>query len=114
MGITMRDVLYISLALGTALLYYAVRRDMIGTFSWLFLLGLIYLVSLKPQIGGPILYGLFGFLLGFAIALAIGLTLPLSEKVKSSILALLLVLGPLLGVYVGKKRNYSLWWSLKP
>ena len=93
---------------------YILAGDIWFALSILLMGGVIYLISVKPSLGGPILYGLLGFLGGFLLALLLGLTIFRNSTIGSYALLLLLIIGPVFALRIGRRSNYSLWFNLKP
>ncbi|WP_297480444.1 hypothetical protein [Thermococcus sp.] len=98
----------------STLLAYAISGDPYFGLSILIMGALMYVVTINPSIGGPLFYGLLGFLGGFLLALLLGLTVFKNSRIGSYTLFSLLIIGPVIALFIGKKNNYRLWFSLKP
>ena len=93
---------------------YAVVGDPWVAVSFLVLGLAVYLVSIRPSIGGPMFYAFLGFSAGFLLALLLGLTLLKDSRVGSYFLLSLPIVGLVAAVLLGRRSNYRLWFSLRP
>ncbi|WP_297549801.1 hypothetical protein [Thermococcus sp.] len=98
----------------STLLAYVISGDPYFGLSVFIMGALMYVVAINPSIGGPLFYGLLGFLGGFLLALLLGLTVFKNSRIGSYALFSLLIIGPAIALFIGKKNNYRLWFSLKP
>ena len=110
----MRNVGLIAAAIISALLFYAVSGDIGASLSVLIIGGCAYVVSLKPSIGGPLLYAFIGFFAGFILAILLGVTVFKNSTAGGDALISLLIIGPVVAVLIGRRHNYRLWVSLRP
>ncbi len=98
----------------SALFIYAITGDLTLPGIVLLMAGLLYVISIKPALGGSLLYGLIGFLAGFVLAIVLGVTVFRDSKIGSNALISLLVIGPMIAILLGRRSNYPLWFLLKP
>ncbi|NJE54927.1 hypothetical protein E3E28_06870 [Thermococcus sp. 21S9] len=98
----------------SAIFIYAITGDLTLSGIILLMAGFLYVISIKPALGGPLLYGLIGFLAGFVLAIVLGVTVFRDSKIGSDALISLLVIGPVIAILLGRKSNYHLWFLLSP
>ncbi|ACS34280.1 hypothetical protein [Thermococcus gammatolerans] len=98
----------------SALFIYAITGDLTLPGIVLLMAGLLYVISIKPALGGPLPYGLIGFLAGFVLAIVLGVTVFRDSKIGSNALISLLVIGPMIAILLGRRSSYRLWLLLRP
>jgi len=110
----MKNVGLILVVVLSAIVFYALTGDP-GSAIGVLVVGLgAYLVSVRPSLGGPLLYAFIGFFVGFVLAIVLGVTLFKNSKIGSDALISLLVIGPVIAILLGRRSNYRLWLSLRP
>jgi len=110
----MRNVGLIAAVIISALLFYTVSGDIGASLSVLIIGCCAYVISLKPSIGGLLLYALIGFFAGLILAIVLGVTVFRNSTVRSDTLTSLLVISPVVAVLIGRRHNYRLWVPLRP
>ena len=112
-GFVRNATLFLAIIFSTVIAY-TLSGDAWFAISILLMGGVICLISVRPSLGGPILYGLLGFLGGFLLTLLLGLTIFRNSTIESYALLLLLIIGPVFALRIGRRSNYRLWFNLKP
>ncbi|WP_456423682.1 hypothetical protein [Thermococcus sp.] len=110
----MRNATLLFAVIFSTIIAYILAGDIWFALSILLVGGVIYLISVKPSLGGPILYGLFGFLGGFLLAILLGVAIFRNSTIGSYALLSLPIIGSIVALRIGRRGNYRLWFNLRP